>query len=535
MRESATLPTAVPARDLHAEEEGMLSLASLFVVLGFLVLIGLLANAGTVTSRKLETQNAADAVAYSASVEMARGMNSITAINHLIGELTALVVLIHTLGGDELDQGKSPPSTPALLKTWLTTAYYAAKAIDFDATPQVDDGAYDEASPESDVGGAIYDARKRLKMVLAWAYQAHFFGDVIAKGQYIPIVGAILEGLGDSICAAAWVFEKKVWQECKILDALVTLAKQLQRVKVVMRDVLVPGLYYYEKFLIVPAAPLQAVNAANEMKTPNLADDVSLYPGWPVLNLNLPVQQEPDQVAVERSQLMRASTPWIQWWRQPWIDFGKDVLILSRFAQYFENRSTQYSLSIIKHLKQDKGIKLYVMSNPDPQGRGKTFEPWTFADQPSGDKGGYKGSKLADRMFCVVGLAHRRAPDAFGRNIFRYQENPDGMVCFAQAMLYNANPQKRGSGDKNWQPTVGWDTLNWNGPVPEYPGPVPAGDNTPTPTTPQPLIRLNWQSKLVPTTSERLTEAALLQPPGAIRNVLGSGRTNVLSELARTH
>jgi hypothetical protein len=534
MSESATLPTSA-SRDMHRGEEGMLSLASLFVVLGFLVLIGLLANAGTVTSRKLETQNAADAVAYSASVEMARGMNSVTAVNHLIGELTALVVLIHTLGGDELDQGKDPPPTPFLLKAWLIGAYYAAKGVDFDAFPQVYDDAYEEASKESQVGGAIYDARKRLKMVLAWAYQTHFFGDMIAKGQYIPIVGPILEAFGDSICAAAYTFELKVWQECKILNVLEDLARQLQNVKVFMRDVVVPGLYNYEKFLIVPAAPVNAIDATRAVQAPNLADDVSLYPPWPLVNLNLPVEPEPDDVSVERSQLMRASTPWVQWWRQPWMDFGKDVLLLSRFANYFETRSTEYSLSIVKSLKQDKGINLYVMSNPDPQGRRKTFEPWTFADTPSGDTGGREGSKMADRMFSVVGLAQRRAPDVMGRGIFRYQENPDGMVCYAQAMVYNANPQVRGSGDDNWQPTAGWDTLNWAGPAPEYPGPVPDGDPAPTPTTPQPLIRLNWQSKLVPTSSERLTEAtaaALLQG-GAIPKVLW--RTQVWGESARTH
>ena len=225
---------------------------------------------------------------------------------------------------------------------------------------------------------------------------------------------------------------------------------------------------------------------------------------------------------------MRASTPWIQWCRQEWIDFGMDALLLSRFAAAFEKRSTQYTLSIVKRLLQDKNIYLYVMSHPDPNGRGKTYEPWTYGDR--------NGSRKADQMFTVVGLAHRPAPRVAspvvsGGGIFR-QENPDGMVCYAQAMFYNANPQQRGSGNQDWQPTAGWDTLNWDGPAPEYPGPVPPGNNTPTPTTPQPRIRLNWQSKLVPTTS--LLEATLFQT-GPIGSVLR--RTIVTSEspLARTH
>ncbi len=522
MPTSTTTVRYCPPRDLHAEEEGMLSLASLFVVLAFLVLIGLMANVGLTTSRKLETQNAADSVAYSGAVEMARGMNSVTAVNHLIGELMAMVVLIHTLGGDELDQGKDGPSTPFGLDEALDVAYDLAEGVGFDALPQPYGDAYDEASQDSSVGGAIYDARMRLKMVLAWAYEAHFFGGVIAKGQYIPIVGPILKGLSIGVCSAALAFEVKVYQECKTLDALEQMAQKLETIKEKLRDTVVPALYKYQTVL-VNAAPFQAVAAANATASPNLTD-VSLYPPWPLLQL--PVMTEPDSVSVERSQLMRATTPWVQWWRQPWIDFGKDALLLSRFGKYFEDRSTQYTLSIIKKQRDDNDIKLYVMK-PDPQGSGntypKTYEPWTYAAQ----------SSQVDQMFTVVGMAHRRAAIVAGSGIFR-QENPQGMVCYAQAMFYNANPQRRGSGDDNTQPTAGWDTLNWDGTVaiPEYPGPAPQSDDTSiiTPSTPQPLIRLNWQSKLVPTT--RLTEASAFQR-GAIGDVLR--RTIPESPLGRTH
>jgi hypothetical protein len=530
MRESTTLRLDRLCRNLHAGEEGMLSLASLFVILGFLVLLGLLVNAGMTTARKVETQNAADAVAYSAAVEMARGMNSITAINHLIGELTALVVLIHTLGGDELDQGKSPPRTPWTLQIPLEVSYNMAKTLGEDSVPVLDD-AYQEAKPEPQVGGAIYDARIRLKLVLTWAFEVHFIGGVIAQGQFIPIVGPALEALGDIVSGIALTFETKVYQECLTLDVLEKLARDvLQPVKTSIRDGVIPFLYYYQAPILY-ATPWQARQAANSVVTPNLADNVSMYPPWPLLQL--PVTKDSNQNSPEKSQLMRASTPWIQWWRQEWIDFGKDALLLSRFAAAFEKRSTQYTLSIVKSLLQDKNLNLYVMSNPDPNGRGKTYEPWTYGDR--------NGSRKADQMFTVVGLAHRPAPRVAspvvsGGGIFR-QENPDGMVCYAQAMFYNANPQQRGSGDANSQPTAGWDTLNWDtlhidGPVPEYPGPVPSGDDTPTPTTPQPRVLLNWQAKLVPTT--RLPEATVFQT-GPIGRVLW--RTIFTSEtpLARTH
>jgi hypothetical protein len=53
-------------------EEGSVSLISLVVVFAFLLLCAIL-NTGWVVTRKLETQNAADAAANAASVEMARG------------------------------------------------------------------------------------------------------------------------------------------------------------------------------------------------------------------------------------------------------------------------------------------------------------------------------------------------------------------------------------------------------------------------------------------------------------------------------
>jgi hypothetical protein len=548
MRESSPLSLDRLSRDLHRKEEGMLSLASLFVVLGFLVLIGLLANAGMTASRKLETQNAADAVAYSAGVEMARGMNSVTAINHLIGELTALAVLIHTLGGDDLYNGTSPPRTPQDLQYLLEGFNTAAQGISENAIPQVYGDAYKAVQPDPDVGGAIYYSRIRLKLVLAWALEVHIIGGLIVDvGKALEGffgLGFPIEAAGDAICYAAWSFEFKVWSESKILDVVEDVAKGLNdlRVEKTIREVIVPALYLYQDGFVsapVVSSPWKAKDAANATQAPNLADEVSLYPPLslvplPVPQLQLPVMKNKDFDTnnPKRSQLMRATTPWVQWWRQEWIDFGKDALLLSRFAYQFERFSTQYSLSIVQSLLNDKNIYLYVMSNPDPQGRGKTFEPWTYADQPDGDMGGRAGSEMADKMFCVVGMAHRPAPPVASpfvgtRALFR-QENAGGMACYAQAMFYNANPQVHNSGTQYLQSIAGWDTLNWgvdnqNQPVrvPEYPGPVPPGDDTPTPTTPQPIIRLNWQSKLVPTT--RLAEATgyqVLFQPGSTSNVL---------------
>src|SRR5262245_55067222 len=130
-------------------EGGMLSLVSLFVVLGFLVLFSLLSNAGKTVGQKLEAQNAADAVAYSAGVEMARGLNSVTAANHLIGELQALVVLHHGLGGDELDGLARARRTPTDIQQSLQISYQLARVFSTGGT-RPNASQYQEVRKEPD-------------------------------------------------------------------------------------------------------------------------------------------------------------------------------------------------------------------------------------------------------------------------------------------------------------------------------------------------------------------------------------------------
>jgi len=90
-------------RRLHAIEDGKISLSALFVALAFFVIIGFVGNAEMAVFRKLEAQNAADSMALTCATWRARGMNAVTANNHLMGELSAVAVLVEALGGPELD------------------------------------------------------------------------------------------------------------------------------------------------------------------------------------------------------------------------------------------------------------------------------------------------------------------------------------------------------------------------------------------------------------------------------------------------
>ncbi|MCC9608586.1 pilus assembly protein TadG-related protein [Blastopirellula sp. JC732] len=91
------------ARQLLAGEDGKLTLATIFVILALLVMTSFVGNSGNAVKEKIEMQNAADAAAFSSALWMARGLNAITATNHLLGELTAVCVVHEALGGPELD------------------------------------------------------------------------------------------------------------------------------------------------------------------------------------------------------------------------------------------------------------------------------------------------------------------------------------------------------------------------------------------------------------------------------------------------
>lgn len=89
----------------NTQRNGKISLLALLALLLIVGMMGMLGNLGHVTSQKLETQNAADSIAFSSSLWMARGLNTVTAANHLVGEASALAVIHESLGGPELRLG----------------------------------------------------------------------------------------------------------------------------------------------------------------------------------------------------------------------------------------------------------------------------------------------------------------------------------------------------------------------------------------------------------------------------------------------
>lgn len=511
-----------------AGETGMVSLLSLLAILGLLVLFGLLANIGRTANQKLEVQNGADAVAYSAGNQMARAMNTVTAVNHLTGELAAFVILHHGFGGDEMDGRAQVRRTPRDVRLALQFSYAIARfaaSIGMVVAPL--SWTYDAVKEDPDTGGAIWDSRIRLKQVATWAFVVHavggFLNAVLGK---IPIIGPIITViLYFAIIGPALVFEGKVYQEAKVLDLVQSAATYTRPVRKTVETAVMPALAYYARAVAI-ATPFKMDTAADEVGQQNLVEG-KLYPTitnirYPLLQplLRLPLTLEPARPRVPvRSQLLRAATPWVQYWRVPWLQFGEDALLLSRFKCHYWDRTDRYALLLADRFRNERGVRLYHLDGYDPDRQEKGSERWQTAG----------GSREADRMFAVVGLAHRGPLPVAGLGVFR-QTNPDGMAAYAQAFVYNANPNPRTTA-RGFQPVVSYDTLNWVNRVRDHPGQGPTDDTYPVPSVPEPRVRLNWQVKLVPAT--RVTDSIWFQK-GALGKVMRR-TTPIHLDISGTH
>jgi hypothetical protein len=280
-------------------------------------------------------------------------------------------------------------------------------------------------------------------------------------------------------------------------------------------------------------APLKAENAARDVAQRSntegwLYPGATIQPSYPLLHL--PVKREPGTLSQhpERSQLVRASTPWIQYWRVPILSFGEQALLLSRFRHFYHARTDEFTLLLAKRQKESGiHVNLLILEDLEQEaaGKDKGQEPWTKRN----------GSARADELFATIGFAHRRRHTMNSSSIFR-QTNPDGLVAYAQVMLYNANPQPLGQGGRGQQPVVGYDTLNWENAVPEAANPgYNANTNvSPIPSIAEPKIHINWRSRLVPTT--RLGAKVIGQPEDVGSRVMhGIPLMPGLDSVGRTH
>ena len=552
--------------NVHRNEDGMVTWAFLVAILFLLCFSGLVYNAGNTVNRKLAVQNAADAVSYSSSLWVARGMNAMTASNHLIGELNAMYVIHHSLAGKWADDSsrnyQSENSNHRALKSANGYMKVVFEALNNSGPPiPALDLHHDEIAkdPAADRNSMLFEAKLQLKRIMAGTYTGHAAG----YGVYLaPFPGAQLAGM--AIMAAAFAVEWKVYQEYLVLEGIEIVAhstKMFKKQIPMVIDTLVHN--GYQKLMLVANVPRLAVNSADSvaakhgMQGAAYGDTFDKVPSDMLGLLQqaarvfplLPVEQE-TTTDERRSQLMRSTYPWVAYWRTSINKFLRWTCTFSGAASKYTRWTNNYSLQTCTWLRREtsqapyrkeltienfghggsgngekgKEVRLFVVTglNDTPNGVGKSQELWNNWNRRS------DATSEIEKQFCHVGFAYTNNPPVIAAGKFYRQENPDGIVCFAQSMVYNANPQQKPKGPGPLggnQPSVGWDTLNWTSNAKEFPSSMTKEIKLSSP----PRIKLNWQAKLTPVTPQKFVRVTLQALANEkTRNVLTTAREGLV-------
>ncbi|MBN2473597.1 MAG: Tad domain-containing protein [Pirellulales bacterium] len=94
-----------------------MSIVSVFAVMLLTMLLGMVMNVGRQVDGKIRMQNSADAAAYSGTVVLARGMNTLAFTNHLLSDVFALTAFMR-----EARDRNAQSFTPDVLAAWNNVA-----------------------------------------------------------------------------------------------------------------------------------------------------------------------------------------------------------------------------------------------------------------------------------------------------------------------------------------------------------------------------------------------------------------------------
>lgn len=293
-------------RKLLQAEEGMLTVVQLVTVTFFAVLVLLMLSVVNVLHDKIETQNAADASARAAATWLARGMNALSATNHLIGETVAMVVVYEAIAGpnpggkqehsDEearsLDQAESElftaydllqkhiASPPSDLEADLAQVVQSAAAV-----------AYEQVKQPITELATVLKAKLRLKDLLIEVYQQK--REAIEK-IYRPKSDAELQS-GLAAIPYLNAREADIKHDYDFLDAFSRHAGTRKFV-LVRRTLLLttlPALRDYTHLLVMEIPGIAQAAAAKIGSDNNTTTE--LYPKQP----QLPVQIDPLAASIE--------------------------------------------------------------------------------------------------------------------------------------------------------------------------------------------------------------------------------------------
>ncbi len=153
---------------LHADQQGAISILTVFAVLVLTMLLGMVMNVGRHVDGKIRMQNAADGAAYSGGVMLARGLNTLAFTNHLLSDVFALTALLR-----EARDRNSEHYVGSILEAWQNVApVFAASGL-----------------PKFVRLGAAIQSRVRLEQELVAAYSEWA---AAASARILPVLEAIL-------------------------------------------------------------------------------------------------------------------------------------------------------------------------------------------------------------------------------------------------------------------------------------------------------------------------------------------------------
>jgi hypothetical protein len=98
---------------LHRDEQGTISIVTVFSVMLLAMLFGMVLNAGRQADGKVKMQNASDAAAWSSGIVLARSMNTLAFTNHLLCDIFSMTAILR-----EASQHNAEHMVPQILAAW---------------------------------------------------------------------------------------------------------------------------------------------------------------------------------------------------------------------------------------------------------------------------------------------------------------------------------------------------------------------------------------------------------------------------------
>jgi len=443
-------------RSLHEDQRGSIAIGHVIWVMIAIAFASLFFNLGFSTKKKNDLQRPANGISHSVGVWKARGMNVVASHQHLQGELAAMVILHHAIGGDELDANEL--ANTRRLDLSLDVSRNLAASVSA-STP-----FYSTVRRPIFAGATLLRAQRRIKLAVAGIYMGKFF---------IRLVGGST--------AALDALEMQYGREYQALERLYRQARSMVDLK---RSIMKTTLPTANRQLrnIVSSIPSLAQKTAQE-----IADryEVKLHINPEDLKLPLEVDpyatldrppreyrppqdcdcptvpaDNPRYQMVKTSQLARSAFPWVNYHRAAMVMKLFLSAPLSLAGKIYYDEAAGQSRLILDRLQKDHGVRLYVL--PGKVQPDKGWEKWTFAEH----------SNLADKHFTSVVLTGQELVQPVGSPYLFRKPEMDTWVRWDAVMLKNDNPQHRPTeridllGCKRIVPSrqavVGYDTLAWD-------------------------------------------------------------------------